>query len=70
MPRNIRSAVVRTNGTEYNIHFFEGASFRFWDNTAKLSYTCHVHYKQSGWKYSENGAIAPTFSDANIKNIL
>jgi hypothetical protein len=36
MPRNIRSAVVRTNGTEYNIHFFEGASLRFWDNTAKL----------------------------------
>jgi hypothetical protein len=31
---------------------------------------CHAHYKQSGWKYSENGAIAPTFSDANIKNIL
>jgi hypothetical protein len=36
MPRNIRSAVVRTDGTEYNIHFFEGASFRFRDNTAKL----------------------------------
>jgi hypothetical protein len=31
---------------------------------------CHVHYKQRGWKYSENGAIAPIFSDANIKNIL
>ena len=36
MPHNIGSAVDRTNGTEYNIHFFEGASFRFWDNTAKL----------------------------------
>ena len=68
MPRNIRSAVVCTNGTEYNIHFFEGPSFRLWDNTA--DYKCLVQYKQSGWKYSENGAIAPTFSDANIKNIL
>jgi hypothetical protein len=36
MPRNIGSAVDRTNGTEYDIHFFEGASFSFWDNTAKL----------------------------------
>jgi hypothetical protein len=36
MQRNIRSAVDRTNGTEYNIHFFKGATFSFWDNTAKL----------------------------------
>ena len=34
------------------------------------NYKCHAHDKQSGWKYSENGAIAPTFSAANIKNIL
>ncbi len=36
MPRNIQSAIVRTNGPKYDIHFFERASFRFWDNTAEV----------------------------------
>jgi hypothetical protein len=66
--RNICGTAVRTNGTKYNIHLFKGASFRFRDHTAKDGH--QFHYKQGGYTYSANGAIAPTFRDANIKNIL